>query len=239
MSNNKNQITVKKSRLYFFVLLLFVFLLPIDFSEAQSQNKFQLGLKGGINFSAFTEDHKEFLAGASFGVFGNYYFLESAGISIGLNYERKGGLMRDIIPAPPAFNPTIDTVSLDLYVRNNYLVIPVGLKYRFNLESGISLIPFIGYSYSFPTWKQEDSDQKNKKLISNNQTIRYTGKYSEDTAEINAYSSFTVGLETEYKQFLLDLSYNLALNNIGGASNINNLDYKIHSIKIMIGYRFL
>lgn len=162
MSNNKNQITIKKRSLYFFALLLFVFLLPIDFSEAQSQNKFQLGLKGGINFSAFTKDYKEFLAGASFGVFANYYFLENAGVSIGLNYERKGGLMRDIIPAPPAFNPTIDTVSLDLYVRNNYLVIPVELKYRFNLENGISLIPFISYSFSFPTWKQEDSDQKTK-----------------------------------------------------------------------------
>ena len=240
MLNRKIQITKKIGTLNFIVFMMCLILIPYDIIDAQSiDNRFQFGIKGGINLSAFTEEHKEWLSGSTFGVLGDYYLLKSLGISLGLNYERKGGLMRAIVPAPPYFNQTIDPISFDLYVRNNYLDVPVELKYRFNLDNGISLIPFVGYSYSIPLWNQESSEKKNQKQIQDNQIVKYTGQYSDDMAVINTFSSIIIGFETEYKRFILDLRYSIALSNIGGASNINNLNYKLNSISILIGYRFL
>ncbi|MBE0551172.1 MAG: PorT family protein, partial [Ignavibacterium sp.] len=213
---------------------------PYDLMEAQSANKqFQFGIKGGINLSSFTEEHKELLNGSTFGVFADYYFIENIGIALGLNYSRKGGLMRAIVPAPPSYNPTADPISFDLYVRNNYVEIPVTLKYGFNLDNGISIIPFVGYSYSLALWDQENSEKKNKKQIQDAQIIKYTGQYSYDMVVINSFSSLIIGVRTEYNKFILDLGYSLALNSIGGASNIYNIDYKLQSITILIGYRFI
>ena len=240
MSNNKNQITKEKRSLYFIVFLMYLVFIPFDLIEAQSdKNQFQFGIKGGFNLSSFTEEHKELFTGSTFGAFGDYYFLENIGISLGLNYERKGGIMRTITPEPPHFNPTADPISFDLYVRNNYLDISVELKYRFNLDNGISIIPFAGYSYSLPLWNQENSEKKNKQQIHGSQIIKYTGQYSDDMAEINSFSSLVIGVRTEYNKFFLDLGYSLALNSIGGASNINNLEYKLQSITVLIGYRFI
>jgi len=240
MSNNKIQISNKKRSLYFFVFFVYLVFIPSNMIEAQQdKDQFELGIKGGINLSAFTKEHTEALSGFTGGVFGDFYFLENIGISVGLNYEKKGGLMKNIIPAPPSFNPAIDTISFDLYVRNNYLEIPVEFKYIFKFDNEVSLIPCIGYTYSFPTWKQEDSEKKHRQQVHDNYNFNYTGQYSDDMAVINSFSSVSIGLEASYMQFLLDLKYNIALNNIGGASNINNLDYKIHSIKILVGYRFL
>lgn len=240
MSNNKSQITKKKGSLYFIVIFMSLVLIPFDLIEAQSGNsKFQFGIKGGINLSSFTEEHKELLNGSTFGAFADYYFLENIGITLGLNYSRKGGVMRAIVPAPPSFNPTADPISFDLYVRNNYFEIPVALKYRFNLDNGMSVIPFVGYSYSLPLWNQENSEKKNKQQIQENQIIKYTGKVSDDMAEINSFSSLVIGVRVEFNKFLLDLGYSLALSSIGGASSISNLEYNLQSITILIGYRFL
>lgn len=240
MLNNKNQITKEKRSLYFIVFFIYLVLIPFDLIEAQStNNQFQFGIKGGINLSSFTEEHKELLNGITIGAFADYYFLENIGISLGLNYARKGGLMRAIVPAPPSFNPTADPISLDLYVRNNYIEIPVALKYRFNLDNGITLMPFVGYSYSIPLWNQENSDKKNEQQVQENQIIKYTGQYSDDMAEINSFSSLVIGVRTDFKKFFLDLGYSLALNSIGGASNINNLEYKLQTITVLIGYRFI
>lgn len=218
---------------------MYLILIPFDFIEAQStNNQFQFGIKGGVNLSAFTEEHKEIITSSTFGGFGDYYFLENIGISFELNYSRKGGILSAITPEPPHFNPTLDPISFDLYVRNNYFEIPAFLKYRFKLENGMSIIPFVGCSYSFPLWNQESSEKKNQKQLQENY-IKYTGKYSEDMAEINSFSSLVIGAGVEFKKFLLDFRYDLALNSIGGASNINNLDYKVNSFNIMIGYRFL
>lgn len=240
MPNAKCQITKEKVSLYFIVISMCMVLIPIDWSEAQSQNnQFQFGIKGEINLSSFTEEHKELLAGSTFGVFGDYYFLKNLGISLEINYSRKGGIMRAITPKPWESNPTADPVSFDLYVRNNYIEIPVVLKYRFDLENRLWIIPFAGYSYSHPLWNQENSEKKNKQQIEYNQIFKYTGQYSGDRAPINSFSSLVIGLETNYKQFVFDLRYSLALNSIGGASNIYNIDYKLQSITILIGYKFI
>lgn len=206
---------------------------------AQEVNKVTFGIMSGINFSAFTEKYNEPLVGGEFGVFGNYYFLDELGVGLELKYSRKGGIMRGIIPAPAEFNQSINRNSFDLYVRNNYLELPLLLKYRFTIDDWMYLIPFGGYSYSIPLWSQESSEKKNYIPLDGDQEIEYTGKYSLDMAELNTFSSLIVGLETELNRFTLDIRYCIALDTIGAAADINELNYKVHSIAMIVGYNFL
>jgi hypothetical protein len=206
---------------------------------AQEVDNVDFGVIGGINFSSFTEKHKEPLVGGEFGVFGNYYFWDDLGAGLDLMYSRKGGIMRGIIPAPPEFNQSMDQNSFDFYIRNNYFELLFELKYRFRLDDKLFLIPLAGYSYSIPLWSQESSEKKNYVPIDLFQEIDYTGKYSQDMVEINSISSLIIGVEAEINRFLVTAHYSLALNNIGGAADVSDLNYKINSFSILIGYSFL
>ncbi|HSW53968.1 MAG TPA: porin family protein [Ignavibacteriaceae bacterium] len=207
--------------------------------SAQEVNKVAFGIMSGVNFSAFTEEYIEPLVGGEFGVFGNYYFLDELGVGLELKYSRKGGIMRGIIPAPAEFNQSIDRNSFDLYVRNNYMDFPLLLKYVFKINEEMPLVPFVGYSYSIPLWSQESSEKKNYMPVDGDQEIEYTGKYSEDRAPLNSFSSLIIGVETEISRFIMNIRYSIALDNIGGAADINELNYKVHSITMIVGYNFL
>ncbi|HRN25478.1 MAG: PorT family protein [Ignavibacteriaceae bacterium] len=219
-------------------ILAFTFCFTI-MGQDNNSNIFKVGFKGGINVNGFTNEHTDLNTLFSGGIFSDFYFYKNLGVSAEINYIQRGGILRQILPKPNHINPNVDTFyEIDLYAQNNYLDLPLLFKYRVFISNDLTMLPTIGISYSIPLPFQEGSYIKNKKILENNDLPKFTGQYSDDNAETNTLLGLNIGSSLIYNKFIIELRYYRTFNEIKGAGNVEDLNYKIQSLQLLIGYAF-
>ena len=208
-------------------------------AQQNMQKDFIFGFKGGININSFTNEHTDLNTMFSAGIWSDFYFYKDLGASVEINYIQRGGILRQILPKPSHINPYVDTFyKIDLYVQNNYLDFPLLLKYRAFINNNLIIIPTIGMSFSIPLPFQESSEIKNKILLENNNLPKFTGQYSDDMAETNTLLGLNIGASLIYNRLIIELRYYRAFDEIKGATDVEDLNYKIQSLQILLGYSF-
>lgn len=221
------------------IIILSFMLCFVTIGQDKNINNFTFGFKGGININGFTNEHTDLITLFSAGIFSDYYFYKNLGVSAEINYIQRGGILRQILPKPSHINPYVDTFyKIDLYVQNNYLDFPLLFKYRAFISNDLIILPTIGLSYSIPLPFQESSEIKNKMLLENNNLPKFTGQYSDDMAETNALLGINIGASLIYNRLIIELRYYRAFDEIKGAKDVEDLNYTIQSLQILLGYSF-
>jgi hypothetical protein len=206
-------------------------------AQQLKNSQYSLSIIGGICSSQFTTGDSDFITGITVGIFGDIYFYKNIGFSLEINYTQKGGILRKITPIPSPSNPNPnDYYTIDLYALNKYLEFPIWLKFKQIFNEELSLIPAIGISYSVPLPWQDKSETKNEKIIEYDDIQQFTGQYVDESTDINSLIGLNASLTFSYNKFLIEFRYYSAMDKIDGVLNIKSLDFKFHSIQILLGY---
>lgn len=206
-------------------------------AQQSTNSQYSLSIIGGISSSKFTTGDGDFITGITVGIFGDIYFYKNIGLSLEIDYTQKGGILKKITPKPSSFNPNPnDYYTIDLYALNEYLEIPIWLKYKQIFNEELSLIPAIGISYTVPLPRRTKSYVKNQTLIEYDDIQQFTGQYVEESAGINSLLGLNASVAFSYNQLLLEIRYYRAFDEIEGVLNIQSLDFKIQSLQLLLGY---
>jgi hypothetical protein len=206
-------------------LFILVSLLPVTLS-AQNMSKWSFGVEFGLNYSNSSEDtsplQKECPILPRIGVSLEYNLFESWYVQSGIEYSMKG------------LKSSGETEFLKASVELDQQVIqmPILLNYKFALNK-FKIVPGAGIYYSYGVGgKTKAIGQVNGNEIDITKTTFGNILKHQDMGLIFKLSS-------QLDHFLLNLSYEYGLKNIGIANVLGApLDYKNRVASISVGYLF-
>ncbi|MDY4011888.1 MAG: outer membrane beta-barrel protein [Fusobacterium gastrosuis] len=207
-------------------LLLAIFALTTISSFAEGN--FNLYTKVGVDlsskFSKFIDDPIPLKAKHAYSFFleGTKNITPNLEIGTGLGYIARKGKDYSFIDDGTRIHGELPT----------YNSIPLYLTTKFNFETGNELKPFIkadlGYSFN---------KLKNKTEYEDGKAVVYDNINSFDFSKATNGLYAGIGIGTEYKNFVIDLSYTLTKSKIkwtdGSSEKYNN-----KAIRLSVGYKF-
>ncbi|WP_233268755.1 porin family protein [Mucilaginibacter lacusdianchii] len=118
-----------------------------------SDNKFELGVAGGLNLNRFTkgQPHTGYNTGFNGGILANYYVYKNFALQLEVNYMQQGGQMITFkddtrLGLPESF--TTKNVKNSSYQLNS-IEVPLLLNYRIKLKQGWQPSIYAGGSYAY------------------------------------------------------------------------------------------
>jgi len=117
--------------------------------EINSANPFTYGVKGGVSFNHFLGDFPvditpQLYTGFTAGVFGNYKVNDKFSIQPEILYTRKGSNFDEFDFTPETIQ-LADVLSLDMFIKTDWIVIPILGMYHINEDFTLFGGPYIGF----------------------------------------------------------------------------------------------
>lgn len=224
-------------------LLLSISLLLISFLNYSQDSNIKFGIHAGLNYStfygydipaAFDPVYSEsptfsFLGGINF----EYQIKEKLSLKLELNYERKSQKADNNIEITDT-NGYTQRYNFTSKKNNDYLVLPIMLKYNFGNKNSFYANggPFIGYLL-----KSNFTNDLGDIEGINNDTI--------DTTDLNNKTDFglAIGLGkmieiNEKNSISIEIRENLGLTNTSKEKVWGDGEAKTNSLNLIIGYQF-
>lgn len=226
-------------------IFLSILFLLISFLNYSQNSKIKFGIQGGLNYSNFrgydipddiSSYYSEnpafaFLGGLNF----EYQIKEKLSLKLEFNYERKSQKSKTMLET---INVNPDPISggfdeLRSKINNDYLVLPIMLKYNFSNKNSFFVNggPFIGY------------------LLKSNleESLYFNGsvKESRTTETTNSYNKTDFGLSigfgktieiNERNSIFIELRENLGLAKSSKYKVWEDGEAKTNSLNLIIGY---
>lgn len=194
-------------------LLLFVLLVFIGFSNAQTKEKGTFEITPKIGYSSFSESSEDestdSRSSASFSITGDYYFNNRWSLRSGLNFDNMGGSYR--------FG------SVRFIDKLNYLSIPINANWHFGSTRKWNLN--FGLSPSFLTSAKIESNGKTENLPSGSINSFQLGMTYGIGYKIEINKKFGILIDAQLFSGLTNISAdpNLSFFNSGGVYNIGGV----------------
>jgi hypothetical protein len=212
----------------FYALLVTIFFISNNFA----QSKLKFGVNGGLTYSSFRGNPQietldagfDFLAGVSF----EYQIKERLSLVANINYDRKTATDNPYIqiienPDDPSFYGKVK-----IKFRNQYLSLPILLKYKFGTNNSffINAGPFLSY------------------LLKSELTNNYDDTSSDQTDNFKTLDyGLTFGFGKTFKlknnnELSIEIRENLGLSEINDVTVVDNGFVKTNSINLICNYSF-
>ena len=211
-----------------YALLVSIFFISNNFA----QSKLKLGVNGGLTYSSFRGNPQietleagfEFLVGVSF----EYQLKERLSLVSNINYDRKTATDNPYIqiienPEDPSFYGKVK-----IKFRNQYLSLPILLKYKFGTNNSFFINggPFLSY------------------LLKSELTNNYDDTSSDQTDNFKTLDyGLTFGFGKTFKlknnnELSIEIRENLGLSEINDVTVVDNGFVKTNSINLICNYSF-
>lgn len=211
-----------------YALLVSIFFISNNFA----QSKLKLGVNGGLTYSSFRGNPQietldagfDFLVGVSF----EYQLKERLSLVSNINYDRKTATDNPYIqiienPEDPSFYGKVK-----IKFRNQYLSLPILLKYKFGTNNSFFINggPFLSY------------------LLKSELTNNYDNTSSDQTDNFKTLDyGLTFGFGKTFKlknnnELSIEIRENLGLSEINDVTVVDNGFVKTNSINLICNYSF-
>ena len=211
-----------------YALLVSIFFISNNFA----QSKLKLGVNGGLTYSSFRGNPQietldagfDFLVGVSF----EYQLKERLSLVANINYDRKTATDNPYIqiienPDDPSFYGKVK-----IKFRNQYLSLPILLKYKFGTNNSFFINggPFLSY------------------LLKSELTNNYDDTSSDQTDNFKTLDyGLTFGFGKTFKlknnnELSIEIRENLGLSEINDVTVVDNGFVKTNSINLICNYSF-
>lgn len=211
-----------------YALLVSIFFISNNFA----QSKLKLGVNGGLTYSSFRGNPQietldagfDFLVGVSF----EYQLKERLSLVSNINYDRKTATDNPYIqiienPDDPSFYGKVK-----IKFRNQYLSLPILLKYKFGTNNSFFINggPFLSY------------------LLKSELTNNYDDTSSDQTDNFKTLDyGLTFGFGKTFKlknnnELNIEIRENLGLSEINDVTVVDNGFIKTNSINLICNYSF-
>lgn len=211
-----------------YALLVSIFFISNNFA----QSKLKLGVNGGLTYSSFRGNPQietldagfDFLVGVSF----EYQLKERLSLVSNINYDRKTATDNPYIqiienPDDPSFYGKVK-----IKFRNQYLSLPILLKYKFGTNNSFFINggPFLSY------------------LLKSELTNNYDDTSSDQTDNFKTLDyGLTFGFGKTFKlknnnELSIEIRENLGLSEINDVTVVDNGFIKTNSINLICNYSF-
>jgi hypothetical protein len=221
------------------MLIIIMGILLLTINNTLAEIRINYGLKGGINYSSFTDTKNGFNPGKAFSITAEIKYKQFA-LQTELNYLKKS----DIIKNKPIM-PIGDIVYYwDIDCNISYLEIPVLLKYYIKIYKYIDLFLSGGFYYSYPF--SDNSNVSNRSdfffQIGNDaypppddfKGFEYF--VDNDPYETNDSFGYCFSSGLKWSLFMVEFRYGNSFNNIGSAGFISPVKKRFHSYTFLIGF---
>jgi len=134
------------------IVILLIILASTVMAQSEASKPIQYGVKGGISFNHFLGDipidlDPRLYTGFSAGVFANYKVNDNFSIQPEVIYSRKGSNFEEFKFESERYQ-FAQIFKLDLYIKTDWIEIPILAMYQINKDLAILGGPYIGFYLS-------------------------------------------------------------------------------------------
>ena len=188
-------------------LLLFVtfFSTLLTATFAQDDQKFHVGIHGGMNLAAITQNSSDYRVGFNAGVIANYQFSKKYFVSSGLAVTQKGCKYDD---------PTVEAKANPLYLQLPIYIGACGYTVKRNVRVSLEVGPYLAYGIG--------GKLKTTSLVANSEHfgVERDIDFFDVAERFETGVGFRLGFQYERIQFLLGYEYGITtLSKEGNGNN--------------------
>lgn len=218
-------------------IFLFLYYLTILFLTSISYSKSNFEVNAGLGKSSFSSSNSNSEASYFFGVSQNIYFGESDFlISFGGNFLQRASSKKGLVVFSRSTQPNTEIYKYDIKFYVNYVEIPLLLKYDIKIEEDLSLISYLGGSFSFAVHSR--TEQNNKQFAGIADELEPDVYIEQENTQLENDYGLIFGLDVKFKKLSFGLSYYLGMNTITNIDNFSGLSENFYSYLFNLSYSF-